>query len=576
MDTYISNMQDTIKRYAQILSEVVKVDVEIVDAKLNRIAGTGEFRGKVNMNASEEGHIYKQVIESKERNINSNPSRQSICIGCPSIKTCKQKYGISTPILLNQKVIGIIGFVAFTDQQKKHIEDNLTTFLNLSEQISELIALKAKEEIERKEIMDIMKILNKTIDKMEEGVVVIDENDKIVKINYLGRKILKIEDGENMEISLNKTGNTILEKGEYIAKVGGESFTISGEEYRIHLSDLKYHKIFIFNNVDYLKEKIVNITYSQENIDLDKILGNSQKILSIKEKVRIVAPSTSTVLITGESGTGKEMLARALHSESDRKNRPFVAINCASIPDALLESELFGYEKGAFTGADSKGKTGKIEFANRGTLFLDEIGDMPLYLQAKLLRVLQDRKIVKVGSNQEISVDIRIIAATNKNLEKMIREKTFREDLYYRLNVIPVNIPSLRERKEDIEVLTDFFIKKYVKELNKRISYIDPSIRHYLFRYDWPGNIRELENTVEYMVNMTNDGIVDFKKLPNKIVKIQATGSQEEFNLEKIERETIERAIEKFGKNLEAKKQVAGQLGIGIATLYRKLEKYKI
>lgn len=429
METYSDRMKETIKRYAQILSEVVKVDVEIVDDKLNRIAGTGRFKDKVDMNASEEGHIYKQVLESKERNINSNPSRQEICMGCPSIKTCNQKFGISTPIILNKRVIGIIGFVAFTDEEKQHIENNLTTFLNLSEQISNLVALKEKEELEFKETMNIMKILNKTIDKIEEAVIVLDEDLNIIKINTLGKKILNIENIENQKVNLDKTGNTVLEKDEYKLTVNENEYIVSGEEYKININEYTYNKIFMFNNIEHLKEKIFNMTYSQENIDLDKIIGNSQKILSLKEKVKIVAPSTSTVLITGESGTGKEMLARALHSESDRKDCRFVAINCASIPDALLESELFGYEKGAFTGADEKGKTGKIEFASKGTLFLDEIGDMPLYLQAKLLRVIQDRKIVKVGSNNEIDVDIRIIAATNKDLEKMIEEKTL-EKIY--------------------------------------------------------------------------------------------------------------------------------------------------
>lgn len=187
----------------------------------------------------------------------------------------------------------------------------------------------------------------------------------------------------------------------------------------------------------------------------------------LKKTIKKIASSTSTVLVSGESGTGKELVARAIHNESNRREEPFIAINCAAIPDSLLESELFGYVKGAFTGADPMGKMGKFELANKGTIFLDEIGDMPLSLQTKLLRVLQERKVIRIGSNKQVNIDVRVIAATNKNLIDLIEEDKFREDLYYRLNVIPIEIPPLRERIEDIKLLTDFFIKKYLSLFNK-------------------------------------------------------------------------------------------------------------
>jgi transcriptional regulator with PAS, ATPase and Fis domain len=307
---------------------------------------------------------------------------------------------------------------------------------------------------------------------------------------------------------------------------------------------------------------------------LEDIIGESSSIKALKSKVRKIAPSSSTVLITGESGTGKELFARAIHMESERNNNLFVAINCAAVPDTLLESELFGYVKGAFTGADPKGKIGKVEFANNGTLFLDEIGDMPLYLQAKLLRVLEQKDIVRLGSNRPIQVDVRVIAATNKNLDELIREGTFREDLYYRLNVIPFNIPPLRERKEDINVLTDYFINKYTALLKKRVVGFESDVWDFLYKYHWPGNVRELENTVEYMVNMLdNNGVISSRLLPQKI-QTRLDNNSYLIPLEEMERDLIKRSLNVYGNNVKGKQQAADALGIGIATLYRKIKKY--
>lgn len=314
-----------------------------------------------------------------------------------------------------------------------------------------------------------------------------------------------------------------------------------------------------------------------ENPITSKILGKSHKIISVKREVIKIAHSSSTVLIWGESGTGKELVARAIHMGSPRAEKQFVAINCAAIPENLLESELFGYEKGAFTGADPKGRIGKIEMANGGTLFLDEIGDMPISLQAKLLRVLQDREIYKIGQNNPIPVNIRVIAATNKNLEEMILEKTFREDLYYRLNVIPINIPPLRERKSDISLLASYFINKYSKILDKTVMKIENEIFEYLENYKWPGNVRELENTIEYMINMIDDnGVLDHNLIPKKIKGGATSCEVGEIPIDEMEKAMIEQALLVYGNSFMAKKEIASKLGIGIATLYRKIKKYDL
>ncbi|HFB68472.1 MAG TPA: sigma-54-dependent Fis family transcriptional regulator, partial [Calditrichae bacterium] len=275
-------------------------------------------------------------------------------------------------------------------------------------------------------------------------------------------------------------------------------------------------KRLIDENID-LKSKLSE-TYRFENI-----IGVSGKMQEVFRKIRKVASSDATVLIRGESGTGKELIARAIHFHSPRSDAPLVEINCASIPETLLESELFGHEKGAFTGA-YKQKKGKFEIANGGTLFLDEIGELPLTLQAKLLRVLQDGRFTRVGGVENIEVNVRLIAATNANLEELLEAGKFREDLYYRLNVIPILIPPLRERLEDIGPLTDFFIQKYARKNKKHIKGISQEARYILMNYDWPGNVRELENAIENAVVMAEGDIITPSDLPGYL---QASTSTE-------------------------------------------------
>ena len=327
-------------------------------------------------------------------------------------------------------------------------------------------------------------------------------------------------------------------------------------------------------------------------ISFDDIVGDSVEIENAKDFARKVAGSNSTVLIRGESGTGKEMFARAIHNSSSRKNGPFVAINCAAIPEPLLESELFGYEDGAFTGARHGGKMGKCELAIGGTLFLDEVGDIPLFLQSKFLRMLQERCIERVGGNKRIHVDIRIIAATNKNLEEMIENNEFREDLYYRLNVIPVFMPPLRKRKEDIVTVGKHFLRKYTAKLGKDIEDIAPDALAIMRDYDWPGNLRELENAIECAVNVETGNLLMAASLPEKvrektgIKNVRTTydtsyektpeeenGAKLKERRRKTELDTVINALDKYRWDTKGKKNAAKSLGIGIATLYRILNK---
>ncbi|EWG10605.1 sigma-54 interaction domain-containing protein [Cytobacillus firmus] len=309
---------------------------------------------------------------------------------------------------------------------------------------------------------------------------------------------------------------------------------------------------------------------------LDDILGGSSQIHSLKEKVKMVAASDISVLIRGESGTGKELFAHSIHQLSNRSHQPFVKINCGAIPEHLLESELFGYEEGAFTGAKKGGKKGKFQLADGGTLFLDEIGDMPLNMQVKLLRALQEGEIESVGSTSPVKVDVRIIAATNRPLEKMMEEKRFREDLFYRINVVPFMVPSLRDRMEDLPLLIDSFIKKITKKSGKRISAIEEEVIEKFHQYSWPGNIRELENVIEASIHLTSNETITTESLPDymKETAVYPVGKKNLKDiLEETEKRILSQSLSKYNNDRIA---AANALGISKSSMYEKLKKYGI
>ena len=412
--------------------------------------------------------------------------------------------------------------------------------------------------------------------KISDGIIILNSNNEVIYANNYVRKALNVgnKDVYKIEVDLEKEENKIIIKYKEI------EFDGIGEVLNINSTSYNYKSVIILNKICN-KDKCNNETQNNVwgEVALDSIIGESDSMKSIKEKIMKIANSTSSVLITGESGTGKEVIARAIHSQSNRRNRPFVAINCAAIPEPLLESELFGYSKGAFSGASNSGRVGKFELANGGIIFLDEIGDMPLSLQVKLLRVLQERKFSKVGSNKMINLDIRVICATNKNIREMINEKTFREDLYYRINVIPIELPNLSQRKEDIKPLVLNFIDKYCIMNNlPKIDIADKVIDKFKI-YTWKGTIRELQNSVEFMINLVDeDNLITTSILPEYITEFYAKNEEpldeilegELITLEEIEKKYIKYALKKYGYDTKGKSKAAKKLGIGLATLYRK------
>ncbi|MBN2828530.1 MAG: sigma 54-interacting transcriptional regulator [Tissierellales bacterium] len=339
----------------------------------------------------------------------------------------------------------------------------------------------------------------------------------------------------------------------------------------------KLGEIYIYN-----KEREPNSQYLRSKKKLifnNKLIGKSSQMRKVNEMIDIVSTNSSTVIIRGESGTGKEEIANLIHRKSSRYKNPFIPINCGAIPENLLESELFGYEGGAFTGANKNGKIGKFEAANKGTLFLDEIGDMSENLQVKLLRTLQEKSIQKVGGNDLMPIDVRIICATNKNLEELISKGEFREDLYYRINVIPIIVPSLEGKEEDIKNLICYYTKKHCLEFKKSFKMFDYDTLDYLVNYNWPGNIRELINVVEYSVATSKNQTMKLTDLPKYIIETKKEKAYEDkkniekskilYNKKSKNKHDILKFVDEYGHSTEDKRKLADDIGISLATLYR-------
>lgn len=582
MKSILFEIQDVVSKYADIMSKITGINVEVMDKNFIRIAGTGIFKDRVNLDMSTESDLYTQTIKSGKKQVITDPGNNPLCLNCKNRNNCNETFEISMPIQFKEEIIGVIGMMSTDKKQRAILSEKLPMYLELLEQISGFISSKVFEYVETKEIKASLAALDCVTTQMKQGVIILGKNQTLTFANNSAKIQLRIDDDFiGSEISIYSTGDILEDMSEYHIRVNEKKTAVVGKITVLADKNDKIEKLLVFSDIRSFQDS--NNQVAVNPIAVENIIGTSDATKNLRQKILKVAKSNSTVFITGESGTGKEMVATAIWKASDRCENQFVAVNCGAIPEPLLESELFGYVKGAFTGANAKGRMGKFELANNGIIFLDEIGDMPLYLQVKLLRVLQERKIVRIGSNQIIPLNIRVIAATNKNLKKMVAENTFREDLYYRLNVIPIYIEPLRRRKADIEILMKILIAKYCDLNGKRFVTITDNALNKIKEYSWPGNVRELENAVEFMINMMEiDGIIDEKTLPafvktNMANEIQLSDEEDSvLPIKYIEKREIEKALSIFGNSTEQKRQVAEALGIGIATLYRKIEKYNI
>ena len=578
-----------IQNIAEAISSVLEIDVTIVDSNLVRIAGTGTYFKKIGQQLRAYS-AFKYSLTTKKELIIEDPKSNKICNECYSSGVCKEFAEVCCPIVYDNKSYGVIGLIAFTKEQADVIKFRKKDLMNFLHKMADLISSKLKAEIKTYEVELEKKKLETLLDNMDKAVVSLDVNANIEKYNLKFKEVFDIKSdiignfiGDVLKfIKLNNFNSINNDKTyNFIYRGDSKEFTGIYNIKPIILNDeLKGYVLDFIDKVDAIKN--YNKMSNDHRIFLDNIIGNSYAINKAKEEALMASKTSSTVLITGESGTGKELFARAIHNHSHRSGNPFIAINCVAIPDNLLESELFGYEEGAFTGAKKGGSLGKFELADKGTIFLDEIGDMSLHLQAKLLRVLQEKEVDKIGAKHNVTIDVRIIAATNKNLEDMVKKGTFREDLYYRLNVIPVVLPTLRQRKNDIHLLIEYMIREYSNKLSKNVEGIDIQAMEYLCEYSWPGNIRELQNVIEYSVNRCEGSTINLDNIPNRIKhshsnnELNINTTEQIVTLDELEKNEIIKALEKY-KNYKKDKDLAAKaLGISRATLYRKIDKYKI
>ncbi|MDA8235569.1 MAG: sigma-54-dependent Fis family transcriptional regulator [Clostridia bacterium] len=439
------------------------------------------------------------------------------------------------------------------------------------------------------------KYSNTLMESMSDGIISIDNSGIITQINSVGGRILGVDPEESvgrkaMEVfqrplpmeEVIKTGKGYEDKEIILDRPTGPKHFTSTTKPLLDDQGNIIGVVATLREIKAVRELVSRMAGAQARFTFEDIIGISQPMQEAIGLAKVAADSISTVLIQGESGTGKELFAQAIHNGGSRKEGPFVAINCAAMPRDLIESELFGYDEGAFTGAKKGGRPGKFEMANGGTLFLDEIGDMPLETQVKLLRVLQEKMVVRVGGQKVIPVDIRVIAATHKDLASAVEKGDFRLDLYYRLNVININVPPLRERGEDLSLLTKHLTAKVAARLGKDVTGAAPGFLARVKAYSWPGNVRELENVVERAVNLANSGGLLEEYLPDQIreASILSYGDDPILNemanlksLKDLEKEAILKALTHHQRNIS---RAAATLGIGRNTLYRKLKEYGI
>ena len=583
----LKEIQDYVQKTAEIIASVL--DLQVIICDYNRFI-IGDSYPYPDCNSIETTSILAKVIETGQELILYPVHSQPGCITCKNRDRCNIEAIVGSPIIYNDHIIGVIGILADTVKSKNMLMEKQDSYMDFIHRMCDLLVIKIMEWEKNIELKLIQQQLSCIINTIDSGLIATDSSGRIIHFNtaitdfieasIINKEVLNIKDlFDNSFINnLVDNGESFRNKEMVIERSNGSVYALlSGKE--IAYENRNIGSILLFKKMSDVHRDIDDLSDSGIISSFDTVIGTSSKILEVKNKAAMIARGTSTVLILGESGTGKELFARAIHNSSSVASMPFIALNCAAIPESLLESELFGYEEGAFSGAKKGGKIGKFQLANGGTLFLDEIGEMPIHLQTKLLRVLQERAIEPLGGTISIPIDVRVIAATNKDLHELMELKKFREDLYYRLNVIPLMIPPLRERKGDIILLMNHFLNLYNRKLNRNIQGFSLDVEKIMVSHFWKGNVRELQNVIEYAVNMSDGDIIRLKD-----IIISPIIQKEHDNTDSAVIETMDELLEKqiidvlklYGTSVQGKNLAAKALGISLSTLYRKMKHFKI
>lgn len=596
---------------ARSIATILGLDVTITDAALRRIAGTGVYEGRLGERLPF-SCSFGQALRSGLPRLLERPQQEEVCRSCPKRADCQETYHFAFPLLIDDRPAGVLALVGFTEEQRHRFLERREEYVAFVRHMAQLLALAARTEEVTAKLEEARDHLQGIVEAVTEGIVAIDIEGTVICCNRAAKKILGEERADLAGQPLISLWPDAPVAQIFAAARSGaaRAFTLTARSGTLcHVSPANpllsrgetVGAVLLIKSLEELRRMAYEWSESQPERAIDHILGQNPALREAKQLALRAAASSAAVLLCGESGTGKELFARAIHYHSPRSAGPFVAVNCAALPEDLLESELFGYEEGAFTGAKRGGKPGKFELAHRGTLFLDEVADCSLRLQAKLLRALDRGETQRVGGVRVMKVDARIVAATNRDLDSLVEQREFREDLYFRLSAIPISIPPLRERKDDIPLLLDHFLQWHAAALGRPVPRLAPAARQMLLEYAWPGNVRELQNVVQYLLHVCPGSLVEPSHLPPRLKKswrepayvgpgdrvtaeggglaagetsAQRTGREPLLPLREWEKQTIARGLRELGNSSRAKSILAKQLGISRATLYRKIKKY--
>ena len=572
----LMNIKHELQHIIEAMHAVTNVDITIVDEALQRIATTVDEEYSLGAKAPIYSAFHKCIMTGEQYFL-EDPKENPICFECENLESCKELVELCIPIKFNGKIIGVIGMCAYDEKARQNLLMNREGFVNFESQLVHIISTILSE----KKIMKMLEYssseLMTLINSLNEGIIIINNNYDIINTNNYANEKLNIN-ADNIpdlwSLLSEKLYNNFISKS-FIGEIGpvklnNTEFVINANP--IMVKDKREGTVLVLSDFNKMKESVIEFSRKKDIVTFDDIVGESEPLKQARREAIQVADSDASILIFGETGTGKEVFARAIHNLSYRKKEVFMAINCGAIPENLIESELFGYEKGSFTGAKVTGNSGKFEICKDGTLFLDEIGELPFSMQVKLNRALEEKEVIRVGGNTPIKVNPRIISATHSSLTSMVENNLFRDDLYYRLNVVPIHLPPLRERGYDVIILSRYFLNRFNNVYKKQLQGFTAEAEQLLMRYKFPGNIRELRNLIEYAVIFEENSHIGADNLRKKI----GTYNAENLKLSELtrlyEKSVINNKIQELGGDLDSKKEAAKQLGISIATLYRKLE----
>ena len=519
----LKSIQADAQVFAEAISAIIELDTFMVDKNLIVVAGTGRFKKKVGTQEEngdlDAGYLYGRVITTGKAEIVEDAANDPLYDPSVAAGTVEELAEICCPIIGHDTVLGAISLVALTKVQRQYLLSRKGRFLEFILRMGQLLASNAIEADAHQNNIIVTRQLRTIIESIDNAMLSVDKNGTILQCNELGANLIRQKKPDIIGKHISKIwpGSPILS-----VLNTGVGYDWNEESYQLNSYAMEFmvtvNAVFSgkdvigavasFRDVAELRQKAYDMMVTVPRVGIDAIWGESLTMQKLKETILQVAQSNANVLITGATGTGKGLVASAIHHSGPRLAGPFIPVNCGAIPDNLIESELFGYREGAFSGAKRGGKPGKFELAHNGTIFLDEIGDMPLRLQPKLLHILQTKMVERLGGVKPIAANARVIASTNRDLETMIAENEFRNDLFFRLNVIPIHIPPLRLHSEDILILLERFLEKFCRSEGKVIDGVSRDVQDLFLSYGWPGNVRELENLIRRLCVLYQQDVI--------------------------------------------------------------------